>query len=100
MTSYEQRVIEQRIFLTIDGQKAGTFVYTFKDKYEDSAWTLGSQIWLVYVGDHAYEISFTERTDEFDSPENIQIRDQFIKSINFLGNTTNTNTPGVGRFAE
>jgi hypothetical protein len=48
----------------------------------------------------AYEISFTERTDEFDSPENIQIRDQFIKSINFLGNTTNTNTPGVGRFAE
>ena len=30
----------------------------------------------------------------------IQIPDQFIKSINFLRNTTNTNTPGVGRFAE
>ena len=44
----------------------------------------GSQIWLVYVGDHADEMSFTERTDKFDSPENIQIRDQFIKSINFL----------------
>jgi hypothetical protein len=98
--SYEYRVIEQPKFLTIDGQKAGTFLYTFKDKYEDNAWTWGSQIWLVYVGDHAYEISFTERTDEFDSPENIQIRDQFIKSINFLGNTTNTYSPGVGRFAE
>lgn len=98
--SYEYRVIEQPKFLTIDGQKAGTFLYTFKEKYEDNAWTWGSQIWLVYVGDHAYEISFTERTDEFDSPENIQIRDQFIKSINFLGNTTNTNSPGVGRFAE
>lgn len=39
--SYEHRVIEQRTFLTIDGQKAGTFVYTFKDKYEDNAWTWG-----------------------------------------------------------
>ena len=98
--SYEYRVIEQPTFLTIDGQNAGTFLYTFKDKYEDNAWTWGSQVWLVYVGDHAYMISFTERTDDFDSPENIQIRDQFIKSINFLGNTTSTNTPGLGRFAE
>jgi hypothetical protein len=87
----DHKVIEQPSFLTLDGQKAGTFLYTSKDKYDDNAWTWGTQVWLVYVGGHAYLVSYSERTDSFDSPENTQIRDHFIKSINFLGNTTNTN---------
>ena len=33
-TTATNRVIEQPTFLTINRQKAGTFVYTFKDKYE------------------------------------------------------------------
>jgi hypothetical protein len=66
-------------------------LFTSKDKYEDNAWTWGAQHWVVYVGDHAYLISFNERTDLFDSPENTEIRDHFIKSINFLGNTTASN---------
>jgi hypothetical protein len=98
--SKEYNVIEQPSFINIDGQKVGTFLYTQKDKYEDNAEAYGSQIWMVYVGDHGYLLSFVSPTRTFDSPENIQIRDQFIKSIKFLGNTTSTNATSLGRFAE
>lgn len=89
--SKEYGIIEQPSFINIDGQKVGTFLFTQKDKYEEDAQTYGSQIWLVYVGDHGYLMSFTAPTRIFDSPENIEIRDHFIKSIKFLGNTTITN---------
>jgi hypothetical protein len=83
--SKEYRVIEQPSFLTVDGQKIGTFLFTSKDKYEDYASTWGTQDWFVFVGTHGYLITFFATTDTFDSPENIAIRDKFINSIKFLG---------------
>ena len=45
---------------------------------------MGHQMWIVNLKDHVYSIGFLATTDVFDSPDNIQIRDQFIKSIKFL----------------
>jgi hypothetical protein len=94
----EISVIEQPSFINIDGQKAGTFLITQKDKYEDTALRLANQVWLVYVGGHGYLISFVSTTDQFDSPKNVKIRDDFIKSINFLGTNNQTSTNTTNRF--
>jgi hypothetical protein len=94
----EIRVIEKPSFINIDGQKAGTFLITQKDKYGDNAVRLANQLWVVYVGDHGYLISFGSTTDQFDSPKNIEIRDHFIKSIKFLGANNQTITNTTNRF--
>jgi hypothetical protein len=101
--SYDYDIIEQPTFTSsIDAQRAGTYVYAFKEKYEDYAQRWGSQNWIVFVGDTGYYISFNALASQFDSPENTQIRNQLIKSIKFLGqsNTTNTNITNFNRFAE
>ena len=92
--SKEISVIEQPSFINIDGQKAGTFLYTQKDKYDDNALRLANQIWVVYAGDHGYLVSFASTPDQFDNEKNVKIRDEFISSIRLLGleNATNTNT--------
>ena len=82
--SKEIRIIEDPTFLSINGKQAGTFLYTSKDKYDTEALTWGQQIWTVNLVTHGYFITFMATPDRFDSPENIQIRDQFIKSIKFL----------------
>jgi hypothetical protein len=85
--SKEYKVIEQPSFTTIGNQKAGTYLFTHKDKYEDYATRWASQHWIVYVGNHGYLLSFMTSTSQFDSPEMMQIRNQFLKSIRFLGDT-------------
>jgi hypothetical protein len=94
----EISVIEQPSFINIDGQKAGTFLITQKDKYEDNALRLANQLWVVYVGDHGYLISFDSTTDLFDTPKNVKIRDDFIKSIRFIQPENSTNTNVTNRF--
>jgi hypothetical protein len=78
-------MIEQPTFVNIDGQKAGTFVLAQKDKYEENAINWGVQMWLVYFGNKSWLISFNAPTTMFDSPKNVEILDNFIKSIKFLG---------------
>ena len=39
----------------------------------------------MFVGSRNYKINFISTQDMFDSPENIEILDHFIKSIKFLG---------------
>jgi hypothetical protein len=80
----ERKSIEEPAFMTINGKQAGTFLFTSKDKYDKSAKTYGDQVWMVNNLDHGYTISFLAIKDSFDSPENIDIRDRFIKSIKFL----------------
>jgi hypothetical protein len=94
----EYKVIEQPSFVTIDKQKAGTYLYTHKDKYEEFATKWASQIWIVYAGNHGYLLSFMTSTNQFDTPEMKQIRDQFLKSIKFLGVTNQTNNNAPNRF--
>ena len=45
------------------------------------------QLWIMFVGSRSYKINFISTQDIFDSPENIEILDHFIKSIKFLGVT-------------
>jgi hypothetical protein len=106
MNSYdyptEYTSIESPSFDTIiDGQKAGTFVYTMEDKSETSS-MVASQTWTIIVGDHGYFITFGGLTDTFDSPEAIEIRDHFINSIKFLDTgdiDNNTSDNETSRFA-
>lgn len=85
--SREYRVIEKPSFITIGGVDAGTFLFTDKDKYEDYALKWATQRWIILNNDHGYLISYMSSADTFDNAENTSIRDLFIKSIKFLGNT-------------
>ena len=97
----EIRTIEDPSFVTMDGEKAGTFVISRKDKYDDDAVLLGIQVWLVYSGYNEYLISFASKASMFDSPEKVETRDNFIKSIKFLGNSSvPTSNADLGRFAQ
>lgn len=98
--SNEYRVIEQPSFINVDNQKVGTFLYTYKDKYEDNPITFANQIWMAYVGDAGYMLSFFSPTTSFDSPENMEIRDRFIKSIKFLSPNNASSISIPDRFAE
>ncbi|MGI0033214.1 MAG: hypothetical protein ACRD97_08080, partial [Nitrososphaeraceae archaeon] len=94
----EYRVIEQPSFATIGNQKAGSYLYTHKDKYEDFAIKYATQVWTTYVGNHGYLLSFTASTDQFDAPYIKQIRDHFLSSIKFLGATDPINSNVPNRF--
>jgi hypothetical protein len=92
--SKEYKVIEQPSFLTIDGHKAGTYLYTTKDKYEDDAVTMARQDWIVTAGDHFYLILFGALPNVFDTPELTEVRDHLIKSIHFT-NSNNATTKNI-----
>lgn len=96
--SKEVKVIEQPSFTTIDGQKAGTYLYTTKDKYEDFAVKVAAQYWFVLTGKSGYLLAFDATSNVFDDPQIKEIRDQFIKSIKFLGVDNSTQTNQHSRF--
>lgn len=96
--SNEYKVIEQPSFGAIDNQQSGTFLYTRKDKYEDNALRWADQRWLVETPDNGYLISFSSTPDVFDSPTTTEVRDHFIKSINFLGIANSTQSDQPSRF--
>ena len=90
--TYEVRIIEKPSFMTIDNQKTGTFLITLEKKYEKFPSKMAAQHWLTFVGDKGYIITNIASTGNFDNPENMQIRDHFIKSIKFLDAESTTNT--------
>lgn len=94
----EIRVIEQPSFFNIDGQKAGTYLYTTKDKYEEYAVPMPLQKWIVSLGDHGYFVGFSAHTSTYDTPEIKQVRDTLIKSMKFLGTNNSTNNSTPNRF--
>ena len=75
--------VETPSYLTIDEQKAGTFLLALNLKEADVE--AAQQFWLVSLGDRIYQIINMELTRNFDNPENIEIRNHFINSIKFLG---------------
>ena len=91
-SSTETVVIESPSILTIDNQTAGTFVVTTKPKFEVDAKKTASQSWWVPTSNHVYMIIYMSNPEDFDSPENIEIRDHFVKSIKILGDKTSTKT--------
>ena len=85
MSIFDISTIEDPSYLTIDGQKAGTFLVLMKDK-SDSRLKVANQQWIVSAGDRSYQITNMLPATDFDSPENTEIRNHFINSIKFLGN--------------
>lgn len=83
----ESTKIEEPIFIIIDGKQAGTFVFTGKPEAQVDSPNFGTfkqQVWVIITKDFGYFISFLSSPTSFNSPENIQVRNQFIKSIKFL----------------
>ena len=90
---YEYRTVEPPSFLNVDGQKTGSFVIIFKQKAEVDPIGVEVQYWITFVGNTGYVVEFLSTPENFNTSENIEIRDRFIKSINFIGlnNTTDAN---------
>ncbi|CAN5593010.1 hypothetical protein BH18THE1_BH18THE1_04480 [soil metagenome] len=52
------------------------------------------QYWITFVGENGYMIEFLSIPENFDTPENTEIRDRFISSVDFLGLSNTTDTTG------
>jgi hypothetical protein len=92
LIGFDVRVIEEPHFITIDNHKAGTFVTLATEKYDEFPTKIASQVWIVFDGSQGYLISFMDTPKTFDSPENTEIRNHFIQSIKFLGDSSTTQT--------
>lgn len=90
---YQYRTVEPPSFLNVDGQKTGSFVIIFKQKAEVNPIGVEVQYWITFVGKTGYVVEFLSTPENFNTSENVEIRDRFIKSINFIGlnNTTDAN---------
>jgi hypothetical protein len=92
---YELKIIESPSFVTINSQRTGSFLLMFKQKNEIDPITGAVKYWITFVGNSGYKMEFMATPENFDTPDNIEIRDQFIESIIFLGQNNATNTNGA-----
>ena len=92
-SKYEYQTLESPSFVNIDGQRTGSFLMTFKQKNEIDPIIGALQYWITFVGNNGYVIDFISTSENYGNPDNIEIRDHFIKSINFLGLNNITDTP-------
>lgn len=92
---YEFKIIESPSFVTIDNQRTGSFLLMFKQKNEADPITGAVKYWITFVGNSGYKMEFMATPENFDTPDNIEIRDQFIESIVFLGQSNATDTRGT-----
>ena len=82
---YEYKIIESPSFVSIDSQRTGSFLMTFKQKNEIDPITGAVKYWITFVGNSGYKMEFMATPENFNSLDNIEIRDRFIESIVFLG---------------
>ncbi|MGC2440268.1 MAG: hypothetical protein WA390_02495 [Nitrososphaeraceae archaeon] len=94
---YEFKIIESPSFGSVDSQRTGSFVMTFEQKNEIDPITGAVKYWITFAGNSGYKIEFMATPENFDTPDNIEIRDQFIESIIFLGQNNATNTSGLSQ---
>jgi len=90
---FEYKTIQPPSLLEIDSHKTGSFHIMFTQKDEIDPISGKVQYWITFVGENGYMIEFLSIPENFDTPDNTEVRDHFISSINFLGvsNTTDTN---------
>ena len=90
---FEYKTIQPPSLLEIDGHKTGSFHIMFTQKDEIDPISGEVQYWITFVGENGYMIEFLSIPENFDTPDNTEVRDHFIRSVNFLGvsNTTDTN---------
>jgi hypothetical protein len=94
---YEFKIIESPSFGSVDSQRTGSFLMTFKQKNEIDPITGAVKYWITFAGNSGYKMEFMATPENFDTPDNIEIRDQFIESIIFLGQNNATKTSGLSQ---
>ena len=82
--SKEFIVMEPPSFTTINGLKTGTFLYALADRYGESQMDNTQQVWLTYVGQKYYLMTFVTPLYSFYTPQNSEMLGQFMKSVRFL----------------
>lgn len=92
---YEFKIIESPSFVSIDSQRTGSFMLMFKQKNEIDPVSGAVKYWITFVGNSGYKMEFMATPENFDTLDNIEIRDQFIESIIFLGQNNATNNSGA-----
>ena len=94
---FEYKTIQPPTLLEIDGHKTGSFHITFSQKDEIDPISGEVQYWITFVGKNGYMIEFLSIPENFDTPDNSEMRDRFISSIDFLG--LSNSTDGNGRIS-
>ena len=91
---FEYKTIQPPSLFEIDGHKTGSFHIMFSQKDEIDPISGEVQYWLTFVGENGYMIEFLSIPENFDTPDNTEMRDHFISSIDFLGLSNNTDASG------
>ena len=91
---FEYKTIQPPSLLEIDSHKTGSFHIMFSEKDEIDPISGEVQYWITFVGENGYMIEFLSIPENFDTPDNTEMRDRFISSIDFLGLSNTTDTSG------
>ena len=91
---YEYRTVKPLSFFNVDGQKTGSFLVIFKEKAQVDPIGVEVQYWITFVGNTGYVLEFLSTPENFNTSENLEIRDRFIQSINFIGSNNTTDASG------
>ena len=89
---FEYETIQPPSLLQIDGHKTGSFHIMFSQRDEIVPISGEVQYWITFVGENGYMIEFLSIPENFDTPDNTEIRDRFISSINFLRLSNSTDS--------
>jgi hypothetical protein len=91
---FEYKTIQPPSLLEIDGHKTGSFHIVFTQKDEIDPISGEVQYWITFVGENGYMIEFLSIPENFDTPDNTDMRDRFISSIDFLGLSNSKDASG------
>ena len=92
---FEYKTIQPPSLLEIDGHKTGSFHIMFSQKDEIDPISGEVQYWITFVGENGYMIEFLSIPENFDTPDNSEMRDRFISSIDFLGQPDGMDASGT-----
>ena len=89
---YDVRIIEEPHLTTIGNEMAATAVIAAKERFEDVPLEFANQLWIVINDSQTYGISYLDTPSQFDSQEHTLIREHFINSIQFIGDSATQNS--------
>ncbi|HEY6950622.1 MAG TPA: hypothetical protein VI146_08440 [Nitrososphaeraceae archaeon] len=91
---YDYRTVEPPSFFNVDGQKTGSFLVIFKQKAQVDPIDVEVKYWITFEGNTGYVLEFLSTPENFNTSENLEIRDRFIESIDFIGSNNTTDVSG------
>jgi hypothetical protein len=79
------KIIENPITISTGNLEIGTFLITYQSWKDDSD-TMAAQNWTFIANEHVYSIQLSTSINTFNSIENTEILDHFIKSVKIISN--------------